>query len=43
MMGRVALTEFLAADPRLPVDLDAVTWADGYYVRRPLDVPLEVA
>lgn len=42
MMGRVALTELLHRIPDFRVDLDAVTWADGPYVRRPLCVPLEV-
>jgi len=43
MMGRVTLTELLERIPDFRVDLDAVTWADGPYVRRPLSVPLEVA
>lgn len=42
MMGRVALAELLERIPDFRVDLDAVTWADGPYVRRPLSVPLEV-
>ena len=39
---RVALEELLARIPRFEVDLDAVTWAAGPYVRRPVTVPLEV-
>ncbi|MFJ9313227.1 cytochrome P450 [Pimelobacter simplex] len=39
----VALQELLARIPDFTVDLDAVTWAPGPYVRRPLSVPLVVA
>ena len=42
MMGRVALDELLHRIPDFRVDLDAVTWAEGSYVRRPTVVPLEV-
>ena len=42
MMGRVTLTEILHRIPDFRVDPDAVRWADGSYVRRPLTVPLEV-
>ncbi len=42
MMGRVALDELLRRIPDFRVDLDAVTWAEGSYVRRPTVVPLEV-
>ena len=42
MMGRVALEELLHRIPDFRVDLDAVTWAEGSYVRRPTAVPLEV-
>jgi len=42
MMGRVALDELLHRIPDFRVDLDAVTWAEGSYVRRPTAVPLEV-
>lgn len=42
MMGRVALDELLSRIPDFRVDLDAVTWAEGNYVRRPTAVPLEV-
>ncbi len=42
MMGRVALEELLTRIPDFSVDLDAVTWADGGYVRRPTSVPLRV-
>ncbi len=39
MQSRVALTELLSRYPDFEVDLDAVTWAGGSYVRRPLSVP----
>ncbi|WP_377319830.1 cytochrome P450 [Pimelobacter simplex] len=39
----VALQELLARIPDFTIDLDAVTWAPGPYVRRPLSVPLVVA
>ncbi|WGX96556.1 cytochrome P450 [Nocardioides sp. L-11A] len=39
----VALEELLARIPDFGVDEDAVTWAPGPYVRRPLSVPLVVA
>lgn len=42
MQSVVALTELLARIPDFEVDLDAVTWAPGAYVRRPLGVPLLV-
>ncbi|HSV39097.1 MAG TPA: cytochrome P450 [Nocardioidaceae bacterium] len=42
MMGRVALEELLTRIPDFSVDLDAVRWAAGSYVRRPTTVPLEV-
>ncbi|HET7689668.1 MAG TPA: cytochrome P450 [Nocardioidaceae bacterium] len=42
MMGRVALEELLRLIPDFSVDLDAVRWAPGSYVRRPTHVPLEV-
>ena len=42
MMVRVALEELLARIPRFEVDPDAVTWAPGPYVRRPLTLPLAV-
>jgi cytochrome P450 len=42
MMGRVALDELLSRMPDFRVNLDAVTWAEGSYVRRPTAVPLEV-
>jgi cytochrome P450 len=42
LQARIALEELLAAVPDFTVDLDAVTWAPGAYVRRPLSVPLEV-
>jgi cytochrome P450 len=42
MMGRVTLEELLRLIPDFSVDLDAVRWAAGSYVRRPTHVPLEV-
>lgn len=42
MQVRVALEELLARVPHFDVDQDAVTWAPGPYVRRPLTVPLHV-
>lgn len=39
MQSRVALTELLSRYPEFEVDLDAVVWAGGSYVRRPLSVP----
>lgn len=42
MMGRVTLTELLTRIPDFDVDTDAITWADGAYVRRPTAVPLTV-
>jgi cytochrome P450 len=38
----IALTELVTRIPDFTVDADAVTWAPGAYVRRPLSVPLEV-
>jgi cytochrome P450 len=42
MQAQVALEELLAACPGFTVDLDAVEWAPGAYVRRPTTVPFEV-
>ncbi|WP_040320869.1 cytochrome P450 [Aeromicrobium marinum] len=42
MMGRVTLEELLTRIPDFAVDHDAVTWADGAYVRRPTRVPFTV-
>ncbi|MBM7517779.1 cytochrome P450 [Nocardioides nitrophenolicus] len=39
----VALEELLARIPDFTVDEDAVTWAPGPYVRRPLSMPLVVS
>jgi cytochrome P450 len=39
MQSRVALTELLSRCPDFEVDLEAVVWAGGSYVRRPLSVP----
>ncbi|TQK68760.1 cytochrome P450 [Nocardioides sp. SLBN-35] len=39
----VALEELLARIPDFTIDEDAVTWAPGPYVRRPLSVPLVVS
>lgn len=40
---RVVLEELVRRIPDFSVDPDAVTWAPGAYVRRPLGVPLVVA
>jgi len=42
LQARVALEELLARWPEFTVDLDAVTWAPGPYVRRPTTVPFRV-
>ena len=42
MQARVALTELLARCPDFEVDMNAVVWAGGSYVRRPLSVPFTV-
>jgi cytochrome P450 family 130 len=42
MQSRIALTELLARCPHFEVDLSAVEWAGGSYVRRPLAVPFRV-
>jgi cytochrome P450 family 130 len=42
MQSRIALTELLARCPEFEVDLTAVEWAGGSYVRRPLSVPFRV-
>lgn len=39
MQARVALEELLTRCPDFVVDLDAVQWAPGPYVRRPVSVP----
>lgn len=43
MQARVALEELLARCPDFTVDLEAVEWAPGPYVRRPTTVPFRVA
>jgi cytochrome P450 family 130 len=43
MQSRVALTELLSRCPDFAVDEDAIVWAGGSYVRRPLSVPFTVA
>src|SRR5690606_39400913 len=43
MQARVALEELLARYPRFTVDIDAVEYADGPYVRRPTRVPFRSA
>ncbi|GAW49830.1 cytochrome P450 130 cyp130 [Nocardioides sp. PD653] len=43
MQARVALEELLTRCPDFTVDLDAVQWAPGSYVRRPTTVPFRVA
>ncbi len=42
MQARVALEELLASCPDFTVDIDAVEWAPGAYVRRPTTVPFRV-
>ena len=42
MQARVALEELLARIPHFEVDVAAVRWAPGPYVRRPVTVPFEV-
>jgi cytochrome P450 len=42
MQSRVALEELLARIPDFTVDEDAIVWAGGSYVRRPLSVPFVV-
>ena len=42
MQVLVALEELLARIPHFSIDVDAVRWAPGPYVRRPLTVPLRV-
>jgi cytochrome P450 len=42
LQARVALEELLARCPEFTVDLDAVQWAPGPYVRRPTTVPFRV-
>jgi hypothetical protein len=42
MQARVALEELLARCPSFTVDLDAIEWAPGPYVRRPTTVPFRV-
>ncbi len=39
MQARVALEELLARCPRFDVDVEAITYAPGSYVRRPTSVP----
>jgi cytochrome P450 len=43
MQARVALEELLARFPDYRVDIDAVTYAPGPYVRRPTSVPFRCA
>jgi cytochrome P450 family 130 len=42
MQARVALEELLSSCPDFTVDIDAVEWAPGAYVRRPTTVPFRV-
>jgi cytochrome P450 len=42
MQSRVALTELMSRIPDFEVDEDAIAWAGGSYVRRPLSVPFRV-
>jgi cytochrome P450 len=43
MQARVALEELLACCPTFSVDVDAIRWAPGPYVRRPTSVPFRAA
>jgi cytochrome P450 len=43
MQATVALEELVTRIPDHEVDFDAVTWAPGPYVRRPLSVPIAIA
>jgi cytochrome P450 len=43
MQARVAIEELLARCPDFTVDVDAVVWAPGSYVRRPLSLPFRAA
>jgi cytochrome P450 len=43
MQSRVALTELMSRIPDFEVDEDAIVWAGGSYVRRPLSVPFRVS
>lgn len=42
MQAIVALEELVTRIPNYDIDVDAVTWAPGPYVRRPLTVPLAI-
>jgi len=42
MQSRVALSELLTRIPDFEIDEDAIVWAGGSYVRRPLSVPFTV-
>ena len=42
MQSRVTLTELLSRCPDFEVDENAIVWAGGSYVRRPLSVPFTV-
>ena len=42
MQSRVTLEELLVRVPDFTIDEDAIVWAGGSYVRRPLSVPLRV-
>jgi cytochrome P450 len=42
MQSRVTLTKLLSRCPDFEIDEDAVVWAGGSYVRRPLSVPFTV-
>ncbi len=42
MQARVTLTELLARCPDFEIHEDAIVWAGGSYVRRPLSVPFKV-
>jgi cytochrome P450 len=42
LQARVALEELLTRVPDFDVDPDAIVWAPGAYVRRPLSVPVSL-
>lgn len=42
MQSRVALTELLSRCPDFEVEVPAIVWSGGSYVRRPLSVPIRV-
>ncbi|WP_183100819.1 cytochrome P450 [Nocardioides pelophilus] len=43
LQARIALEELVTRIPRFTVDTDAIEWAPGPYVRRPVSVPISIA